>query len=158
VANEVRTLAQRCAGAVKETEEKITASSVQEARSSELSKEVQNGFKEILNITHSYHSRIAEIEKASRQHVEGVKQIGEAISRLDVITQNTAAVAEQNASGSTEMVDHATAMMKRISVLEAMASKRNGQSAGEALAGDSFSDLEEGESPRATRETVATSA
>jgi methyl-accepting chemotaxis protein len=122
VANEVRNLAQLCSQAVSETSSKINASMVHSTQSNELSRKVENSFREIVGITHQYTSKFSEIEKASQQNAEGVQQIGQAIIRLDQITQNTAAVAEENASSSTEMISHAHQVMEHIKLLDAMAS------------------------------------
>jgi methyl-accepting chemotaxis protein len=122
VANEVRNLAQLCAQSVNETAGKINASLVHSSQSNELSRKVENSFREIATITRQYTSKFSEIEKASQQNAEGVQQIGKAIVRLDQITQNTAAVAEENASSSTEMIAHANQLMEHIKLLDMMAS------------------------------------
>jgi methyl-accepting chemotaxis protein len=128
VANEVRNLAQLCSQAVSETSEKIHASQVHSSQSNELSRKVENSFRQIVTITRQYATKFSEIEKASQQSAEGIQQISQAIIRLDKITQNTAAVAEENASSSTEMIAQASQLMEHINLLDAMASsgKRRG--------------------------------
>ena len=145
VADEVRKLAQLCAQAVNETSLKVTATFEGSARANDLSKQVENSFARILDITRQYHSKIGEIEKASQQNATGIDQIGQAIVRLDGITQNTAAVAEENASASFEMIAQTTEMINCIKVLEAMASV---EKAGEAPgAGESRRDPERAQPP-----------
>ncbi len=128
VANEVRNLAQLCSQAVSETSEKIHASQVHSSQSNELSRKVENSFRQIVTITRQYATKFSEIEKASQQSAEGIQQISQAIIRLDKITQNTAAVAEENASSSTEMISQASQLMEHINLLDAMASSGKGRS------------------------------
>ncbi len=132
VAQEVRNLAQRCAEAVKETSGKINASLTHGAQSGELGHRVESGFQEILTITHQYTSRFADIENSSQQSANGVQQIGQALIRLDQITQNTAAVAEENASTATEMIGQANRLMQHIEILEAMTSASANNPAGQS--------------------------
>ncbi|HEV3079120.1 MAG TPA: methyl-accepting chemotaxis protein, partial [Gemmataceae bacterium] len=124
VANEVRNLAKLCAQAVSETSSKVAASFEGSKQANDLSKKVENSFSEILKTTHEYHSKIGEIEKASQQNATGIDQIGQAIVRLDQITQNTAAVAEENASASHEMIAQTNDTINCIKVLDEMASSK----------------------------------
>jgi methyl-accepting chemotaxis protein len=122
VAEEVRNLAQRCADAVNETSGKVTASLANSAESADYSRRVESSFQEILEITHQYAAKFSEIETASLQGADGIQQIGQAIIRLDQITQNTAALAEENAGTSTEMVAQANRLIEQVDLLETMAS------------------------------------
>jgi methyl-accepting chemotaxis protein len=139
VANEVRNLAQRCGEAVSETSTKVAASFEGSRQVDDLSKSVESSFAEILTVTHQYHTKISEIEKASQQHAGGVEQIREAIHRLDQLTQNTAAVAEENASASHELIAHTQETIGCIKILQEMASSEK-----ETLAIDPLADASHG--------------
>jgi hypothetical protein len=121
VAEEIRNLAQRSADAVNETSDKVSASITNSAQSGEYSRLVESSFQEILEITHQYAAKFSEIETASLQSSDGIEQIGKAIVSLDQITQNTAALAEENAGTSTEMIAQADHLIELVNVLKSMA-------------------------------------
>jgi methyl-accepting chemotaxis protein len=129
VADEVRALAKRSADAARETRDKIELAVRSNAAGVEISREVEVRFGEIAKLTREYNSKISEIESASSESTSGLKQVRDAIGRLDQITQRTAAAAEENASASTELRAQVEAMFRYIETLEAMVSE--GKSADE---------------------------
>jgi methyl-accepting chemotaxis protein len=120
VADEVRSLARRCTDAANETAGKIHAALSCNNQSEALGRAAETSFQAIAELTHTNHQRVAEIAKASEQSAEGIKQINTAVTRLDRVTQDTAATSEINASASQELVAQANGLMKPIATLEEM--------------------------------------
>jgi len=120
VADEVRNLARRCTEAAHETAGKIKSALSCNTMSEALGRAADTSFKEITEVTHRYHGKVAEIQKSSEQSAEGIAQINTAISRLDRIAQDTAAAAEVNASSSQELVAQAQSMAEYVAILEQM--------------------------------------
>ena len=85
---------------------------------------VETRFSEIWKLTREYNAKISEIESASTESTSGLKQVRDAIGRLDLITQRTAAAAEENASASTELNAQMEDVFSYIETLEAMVSQR----------------------------------
>ncbi|MGC4073547.1 MAG: methyl-accepting chemotaxis protein [Nibricoccus sp.] len=123
VADEVRALAKRSADAAQETRDKIELALKSNAAGAEISREVETRFSEIAKLTREYNSKISEIESSSSESTSGLKQVRDAIGRLDQITQRTAAAAEENASASTELSAQMEDVFSYIETLEAMVSQ-----------------------------------
>jgi methyl-accepting chemotaxis protein len=149
VADEVRALAQRSAQAARETRDKIELAVKNNASGAEISREVETRFAEIATLTREYNAKISEIEIASSESTSGLKQVRDAIGRLDQITQRTAAAAEENASAATELSGQVDGMFGCIETLNAMVSQKenavSGTGAGPADAAVADDDLPLGE-------------
>jgi len=120
VADEVRTLARRCTEAANETAGKIGAALSCNAQSDKLGRAAEASFREIAQFTHSYSTKVDEIELAAEQSSKGINQINAAISRLDTIAQSMAAASENNAAASQEMIAQAKLLVDHIAMLEHM--------------------------------------
>jgi methyl-accepting chemotaxis protein len=120
VAEEVRNLAGRSAEAARETRTRIETAIGSNTRSAELSRDVHERFTAISTVTSDYHRLVAEIEQASTQSTHGLVQVREAITRLDSITQRTAASAEENAAASAEFQNLVEELHRSTSALEEM--------------------------------------
>jgi methyl-accepting chemotaxis protein len=103
VADEVRALAQRSAQAARETAEKIDTAVRSSSQGAELGQHTHQKFAEIAKITGEYHGKVKEVSAASEQSRAGISQISESLSKVDSITQRTAAAAQENAAAATEM-------------------------------------------------------
>ena len=107
VAEEVRNLAQRSAQAARSTAEMI-GESVQSAEDGvKISSEVAQAFVSIAENARKVNDLVGEIAEASRDQAGGIKQVNEAVSRLDKVVQQNAANAEQSASSSEELSSQA---------------------------------------------------
>jgi methyl-accepting chemotaxis protein len=107
VAEEVRNLAQRSAQAARSTAEMI-GESVQSAEDGvKISGEVAQAFVSIAENARKVNDLVGEIAEASRDQAGGIKQVNEAVSRLDKVVQQNAANAEQSASSSEELSSQA---------------------------------------------------
>ncbi|MCX7679717.1 MAG: methyl-accepting chemotaxis protein, partial [Spirochaetes bacterium] len=119
VAGEVRNLAQRTAAASKEIGELIRDSLEKVAKGTELVNRSGATLAEIVEAARSTAQLISEIAAASEEQRRGVDQINIAISELDTMTQQNAALVEQTASASEEMASQAQelmAMMERFKI------------------------------------------
>jgi len=120
VADEVRSLAHRSATAARETALKIESAVKNSSHGSNLGVRAEKRFKEISTITSEYHQIVKEVEMASQQTAQGLTQVTEAVQKVDQITQRTAAAAEENAAGSTEMRIQVEHVFENIQELESM--------------------------------------
>ncbi len=103
VADEVRNLAMRAAEAAKNTSSLIEKTIVTVKNSNELTLQTQEGFKENVEISNKIGLLIDEISAASNEQAQGIGQIGKAVAEMDMVTQKTAAGAEESASTAEEL-------------------------------------------------------
>jgi methyl-accepting chemotaxis protein len=121
VATEVRNLAQRSARAAKESKELIHAS-VQNVRvGSEYVNETGETLNDIVTSVKKVGDIVSEIAAASIEQTLGIRQVNQAVSQMDEITQQNAALAEQASAASMSMVDQATTMKKLLAFFKVKA-------------------------------------
>ncbi len=111
VAGEVRNLAQRSAAASKEISDLIRDSLEKVAKGTEMVNRSGATLAEIVEAAKSTAQLISEIAAASEEQKRGVDQINIAISELDTMTQQNAALVEETASASEEMASQAQELM-----------------------------------------------
>ena len=121
VAEEVRNLAQRCAGAAKETAEKISASTEKSEQGVRISEKMAANLAAIVEKTRQLDERIGEIAQSSHEQSEGIGQLNSAVASMDKITQSNAAIAEESASASEELKTQAEEVRKEVGELMQMA-------------------------------------
>ena len=103
VASEVRSLAQRSAAAAKEIKALIDGS-VQEVRSgAELVGQAGTTMSDVVESIRKVSDMIKEIAVASHEQSQGIDQIGLAITEMDEVTQQNAALVEEAAAASKSM-------------------------------------------------------
>ena len=107
VAEEVRSLAQRCAAAAQETAGKISASTEKSTQGARLSERMVGNLSAIVDRTRKLDERISEIADASKEQSEGINQINCAVTGMDKITQGNAALSEESAAAATELQNQA---------------------------------------------------
>ncbi len=120
VAEEVRALAKRSAEAARETAEKISTAVKNAEKGGELGRLTQTQFTEISQLSGQYHGIISELETAIKQSSQGVSQVNEAVTRVDLITQRTAAAAGENATTSADMKTRMDGILFQVRSLESM--------------------------------------
>ncbi len=103
VADEVRNLAMRAAEAAKNTSDLIENTLATVRKSSELTLQTRDAFKENVAISAKIGGLIDEVEAASKEQSKGVSQVSSAVSEMDKVVQGAAANAEESASASEEM-------------------------------------------------------
>ncbi len=114
VASEVRNLAQRSASAAKEIKslisdsvEKVDEGSKLVDRSGETLTEIVGSVKKVSDI-------VAEIAAASQEQSIGIEQVNKAITQLDEVTQQNAALVEEAAAAAESLDDQARDMSQRM--------------------------------------------
>ena len=120
VAEEVRALAKRSAEAARETASKIDLAVKNAEKGAELGRLTQTQFSEISKLSGQYHGIIEELETAIKQSTQGVAQVNEAVARVDLITQRTAAFAGENATTSVDMRTRMDGIFQQVRSLESM--------------------------------------
>lgn len=120
VADEVRNLAQRSALAAKETAEKISMSSAKSQEGVSISEKMAANLSAIVDKTRQLESRIADIAESSRQQDIGITQLNNAVTTVDKVTQENAALAEESASASEELKAQAELVRQEVEKLMRM--------------------------------------
>ncbi|MEB0141169.1 MULTISPECIES: methyl-accepting chemotaxis protein [unclassified Undibacterium] len=140
VASEVRNLAQRSASAAKEIKDLINASVDQVEQGTRLVDQAGNTMNEVVESVRRVSDIISEITAAGLQQSAGIAQINDAITEIDTITQQNAALVEEAAAAAASLQEQALRLGGVVSVF-----KLDGQSGGSAT-------------PRAARKAAAPKA
>jgi hypothetical protein len=122
VAEEVRNLAQRSAGAARETET-IIQDSIQRSQSGvEISARVARSLGDIVERARQLDELAAQIASASAEQSQGIQQVNIAVSEMDKVTQGNAAASEESAAAAEELSVQAQAMKQAVADLLALVS------------------------------------
>jgi methyl-accepting chemotaxis protein len=116
VASEVRSLAQRSAGAAKEIKELIGDSVSKVDAGSKLVDEAGVTMEEIVSSVKRVADIMSEITAASQEQSSGLDQINQAITQMDEITQQNAALVEEAAAAAQSLQDQATDLSRAVSI------------------------------------------
>ena len=118
VAAEVRSLAQRSAAAAKEIKaligdsvDKVEEGSKQVAEAGRTMDEIVGSVKRVTDI-------MGEIEAASREQTQGIEQINQAITQMDQVTQQNAALVEEAAAAAASLQEQASGLSQVVSVFK----------------------------------------
>jgi len=118
VANEVRGLATRSTAAAKEIKTLIEDSVDKVAVGTVLVKEAGVTMHEVVDNVKSVSSIINEISAASREQSTGIVEINQAVTQLDLTTQQNATLMEQATAASSALREQADGLSKLISVFK----------------------------------------
>jgi aerotaxis receptor len=116
VAAEVRALAQRSASAANEIKGLIGASIAKVESGSSLVDDAGKTMDDIVVQVKRVSDLIAAISSATIEQSSGITQVSQAVSDLDHITQQNAALAEQSAAAPESMKQQATRLVEAVSV------------------------------------------
>ncbi|KNE27239.1 methyl-accepting chemotaxis protein [Achromobacter spanius] len=118
VAAEVRTLAQRSAQAAKEiktliedTVHKISQGSISAERAGATMQEIVSSVQRVTDI-------MGEIAAASAEQADGIEQVNRAVSQMDEVTQQNAALVEEAAAAAGSMQDQAADLTRAVSAFK----------------------------------------
>ncbi|CAG9220310.1 Chemotaxis protein [Paraburkholderia tropica] len=105
VASEVRSLAQRSSSAAKEIKELINASVQKIQDGSTLADEAGKTMAEVTQAVAHVTDIMGEIAAASSEQSRGIEQVNQAITQMDEVTQQNAALVEEAAAASKSLED-----------------------------------------------------
>ena len=128
VATEVRNLAQRSAAAAKEIKSLISDSVEKVDNGNQLVAQAGKTMSEIVVAIKRVTDIMAEIASASAEQSTGIEQVNEAITQMDGVTQQNAALVEEAAAASAALQEQATTLAQLVSVFNV------GDGSGEAIA------------------------
>jgi methyl-accepting chemotaxis protein len=115
VASEVRSLAQRSAQAAKEIKSLIEQSVEKVDDGSRLVQEAGTTMADIVAQVQRVTDLVGEISAASVEQTRGIEQVGHAVSQLDQVTQQNAALVEESAAAAESMKHQALALSNSVS-------------------------------------------
>jgi methyl-accepting chemotaxis protein len=116
VAGEVRSLAQRSAEAAKEIKGLITASVESVESGSQQVGQAGQSMEEIVQGVRRVSDLIAEITASTSEQRDGIGQVNQAVTNLDQMTQQNAALVEESSAAATAMHDQARRLAEVVSV------------------------------------------
>jgi len=118
VASEVRSLAGRSADAAKEIKSLISASVERVEKGSALVDQAGVTMAEVVSSIKRVTDLMGEISAASSEQSQGVAQVGEAISQMDHVTQQNAALVEEMAAAASALKSQAQELVGTVSVFK----------------------------------------
>ncbi|MFZ6658378.1 methyl-accepting chemotaxis protein [Undibacterium sp. TJN19] len=118
VAAEVRNLSQRSANAAKEIKALIGSSVEQVDAGGKLVADAATTMRDIVASVQHVATIMGEISSASREQNTGIHQVNQAITAMDEMTQQNAALVEQAAAAAHSMQEEAEVLVKAVSVFK----------------------------------------
>ncbi|MBX9444450.1 methyl-accepting chemotaxis protein [Dickeya chrysanthemi] len=118
VAGEVRSLAQRSAQAAKEIEGLISESVSLVHSGSELVDKAGQTMHEIVQAVSNVTDIMNEIASASDEQSRGITQVGQAISEMDSVTQQNAALVQQASAAAASLEEQAMVLTRAVSAFK----------------------------------------
>jgi len=116
VAGEVRALAHRVAEAAKEVRSLISASVEQVSSGSTLVQDAGTSMNAIVESVQRVNDIIDEISTAASEQSDGIAQVNVAVTQMDQMTQQNAALVEQSAAAAESLKDQSSRLSQLISV------------------------------------------
>lgn len=116
VAGEVRALAQRSALAAKEIKSLIEASVAKVQVGSTLAHRAGSTMSSVVGAIQNLSDIVGEISVASKEQSTGVGQVGDAVSQMDQVTQQNAALVEESAAAAESLRNQAERLVGTVSV------------------------------------------
>ncbi len=116
VAGEVRNLAQRSAMAAKDINSLIAESSARVQNGSKLAGQAEDSMQAIVVSVKQVRDIMDEISSASDEQSKGISQVGLAVSELDRVTQQNAALVEEASSAAQSLEEQAAHLNSAVAV------------------------------------------
>jgi len=114
VAGEVRTLAQRSAVAAKEIKALIDESVTRVEGGTRQVDEAGRTMREVVDSVRQVATLVREISGASEEQSTGIGQVNQAVSQMDTVTQQNAALVEEAAAAAASMQEQATRLAQEV--------------------------------------------
>ncbi|MDT7833668.1 methyl-accepting chemotaxis protein [Aquabacterium sp. OR-4] len=121
VAAEVRTLAQRSAGAAREISGLIQTSVSRVGAGSQQADAAGRTMDEVVGAIRQVSDLVGEISAASAEQSQGVATVGEAVAQMDEATQQNAALVEQSAAAAESLRAQARQLVQAVSAFRLQA-------------------------------------
>jgi methyl-accepting chemotaxis protein len=118
VASEVRSLAGRSAEAAKEIKSLINASVERVEHGTVLVDQAGSTMTEVVSSIRHVTDIMGEISAASTEQSDGVSKVGEAVSQMDQMTQQNAALVEEMAAAAGSLKSQAEELVKTVAVFK----------------------------------------
>jgi len=118
VASEVRSLAGRSAEAAKEIKTLINASVERVANGTTLVDQAGSTMNEVVSSIARLVDVVGEISAASREQSLGVSQVGEAVTQMDRVTQQNAALVEEMAAAASSLKSQANDLVQTVALFK----------------------------------------
>ncbi|BAN23167.1 methyl-accepting chemotaxis protein [Caballeronia insecticola] len=118
VAGEVRSLAQRSSAAAKEIKELIDTSVARVQTGSTLVDEAGRTMTEIIGAVQRVTDIMGEIAAASEEQSSGIEQVSRAVTQMDEVTQQNAALVEEAAAAAQSLEDQAGRLRQAVAVFQ----------------------------------------
>ena len=118
VASEVRSLAGRSADAAKEIKSLIGASVARVQQGSTLVDQAGVTMAEVVSSIKRVTDLMGEISAASHEQALGVSQVGEAVTQMDQVTQQNAALVEEMAAAASSLRSQARELVQTVAVFK----------------------------------------
>ncbi|SDK93884.1 methyl-accepting chemotaxis sensory transducer with TarH sensor [Modicisalibacter muralis] len=116
VAGEVRNLASRSASAAKEIKSLIDSSVAQVQQGSTLVEEAGSTMREVVSAVRRVTDIMDEISAASQEQSDGIEQVNTAITQMDEVTQQNAALVQQAAAAAASLEEQASRLEQAVAV------------------------------------------
>lgn len=118
VASEVRALAQKSAEAAKDIKNLIDDSAKRVENGQQLAHLSDKTLSGVTEVIHKVGSMIEEIAVASREQSVGIGQVHQAISQIDAVTQQNAALVEETTASAENLRDEANSLQANMSLFK----------------------------------------
>ncbi|MBW6526168.1 MCP four helix bundle domain-containing protein [Sphingomonas sp. RHCKR7] len=115
VASEVRALAQRSADAAKDVKSKITASTEQVDAGVTLVAQAGEALNRITGRIGEISALVSDIASAAEQQATGLQQVNTAVSEMDGVTQQNAAMVEEATAAARSLAEETENMSRQVS-------------------------------------------
>ncbi|MBK4279283.1 chemoreceptor protein [Enterobacter hormaechei] len=115
VASEVRTLAQKSAVAAKDIESLIAQSVSSVKNGAQLVNRSGEVIDSIISSVNKVHTLMEQISVASEEQSRGIGQVGQAVTEMDGVTQQNAALVQQSAAAAASLEEQAQQLSQSIS-------------------------------------------
>jgi methyl-accepting chemotaxis protein len=129
VASEVRTLAQRSANAAKDIKELISDSVSKVENGNVLVNQSGETMQKVVTSIKRVNDIMAEIAAASAEQSTGIDEVGKAVTQMDDVTQQNAALVEEAAAAAESLQSQAEQLANRVSAFKLDDSKDNNSTA-----------------------------
>ena len=136
VAAEVRTLAQRSSEAAKDIGGLISSSTTQVAQGVRLVREAGTTLGRIVEAAERVAATVSEISAASSEQANGIDEMSQAVSHLDEMTQQNAALAEESSASASVLYQQITQLNALVDQYQTSAGNQSRAASGRPVSGN----------------------